>query len=140
MATIYPIPPGQYCVPSALACITGAEMFSVILPAIHRHRKDPFLFGEVAGVNLHSAYKVLDELGYTVRQAKELGRHQLRWWANRSIERGWKHPLLVSNTGHAFVIFEGRVYDTFQPHGPAGEDHPGAQTIITNAAIVIKRE
>jgi hypothetical protein len=140
MSRVYPITRGLYCVPSAIEAITGAEPYSVILPAIHRHKNDPFLFGEVAGVQLSTMYNVLNELGYTVRRAKESGRHQLRWWARMSQERRWPHPVLVSNGTHAMVVFRGRVYDTAQPHGAAGEDHPEARCIITNVAIVVKRE
>lgn len=136
---IYPIPPSLYCVPSAIAAITGADPASVIIPALHRHRKDPELLGQVGGVNLRAhAIPVLEELGYVCREPKDKSRHRLSTWAERSLTYG-ALPLLVSTSDHCLVLHASRVYDTFTPHGADPTLHPFRNSVLTYVALVQPR-
>lgn len=139
---LFPILPGGWCVPSAIQCLTGADYASVIHPAINRHSLAAEKYGLcslVTGVHISVARKVLEELGCDVRQAKSLGRHQIRTWAKRSAEKYPGRVLCVSTAGHMLVIKDGRVYDTFAPAGADGAIHPYARDVVTWCALVKRR-
>lgn len=139
MATIHPIPPGYWCVPSAIIALTGEDGQSVVQPAINRHAKAYGLLDLVVGVSMPTARAVLEELGYRVRayRGAKLRAH-LATWARRSAERYPGRALLVATRDHALVVSDGRVYDTFTPAGAAGARHPYARTTVVWAALVEK--
>jgi hypothetical protein len=137
---LYAIPPGLYCVPSALVAITGRDYESVIWPALNRHSGKPYLLGPIDGVYMHAAATALEELGYHVRQYKDKKekplRAQVRTWAKRFPD----HTILLATDKPCLVARGGRVFDTYHPHGPAAEDHTYARTMVTWAALVQKKE
>lgn len=142
MATLHPILPGAWCVPSALQCLTGADYASVIHPALNRHGHARGLTDMVVGASMTATEATLRELGYAVRQTTISARHQLRWWAARSADRYPGRALLVATAGrdpHALVVQDGRVYDTFTPVGAPGADHPFARAQVRWCALVEKR-
>lgn len=140
--TIHPIPPGLFCVPSALCALTGADPVSVIVPAINRHSSYKLgLHDTPAGVRIPVATAVLKEMRYRVRAYKsEAASGQLRayiaTWAARSLERWPDRNLLVSTGCHMLVICNGLVYDSWTPHGVTGKEHPFAKDTVVWAALV----
>lgn len=135
---LFRIPPGLYCVPTALVAITGKDYESVIWPALNRHGHKPLLNNPVEGATMQAATKTLEELGYTVRKyidkkEKPL-RAQVRTWAKRFPN----HTILIATDRHCLVLRDGRVFDTYHPHGPAAKDHTYARSIVTWAALVRK--
>lgn len=142
---IYPIPPGLFCVPSAIVALTGADVMSVVVPAINRHgRCKRGLLETPAGVRVSVMTAVLEELGCRVRpyrsdaEAGQLRAH-VATWAIRSSERWPDRNVLVTTTDHALVVHNGVVYDSWMPHGVPGVDHPFAKTTVTWAALVQKK-
>ena len=136
MSVLHTIPPGLFCVPSALVAITGRDYESVIWPALNRHSHSLTLTGVVGGVHMHNAHKALEELGYAVRKFKETPekplRVQVRTWANRYPDR----IMLLATKTHCLVAHGGRVFDNWHPHGPVGKDHTYSHHIVTWAAWV----
>ena len=129
---LHPIPPGLWCVPSALVAITGADWESVIHPSLNRHGGAGSLTAMVVGTTMQCAKAVLVELGYTVRPYKHAERHTLATWAERSLELYPGRVLLIGVPEHAVVVKDGRVFDTWTPHGGPGGTHPFASdTAIT---------
>ncbi len=141
---IHPIPPGLFCVPSAIVALTGADPVSVVVPAINRHSGYKLgLLDTPAGVRPSVFVKVLEELGYNVRQYKsDAASGRLRAHVATWTERSKKWPgrnVLVSTGGHALVISDGTVYDSWMPHGVSGSEHPFAATTVKWAALVERR-
>ena len=139
---IHPIPPGLFCVPAALHALTGADLVSVIMPAINRHSGyKRGLLDTVPGARMLAAQAVLEELGYRVRPYKSdsaVGklRAHLATWAKRSEERWPGRALLVATATHCLVLKNGVVHDTFCPFGEAGRTHPFAKSTIVWAALI----
>ncbi len=141
-ATIYPIFPGAYCVPSALQALTGADYESVIMPALNRAARNPTLTGAVGPARLSASYIALRELGYLTRPYRNAAssgplRARLATWGTRSLRYPGRALLVATNT-HALVLAAGRVYDTFTPHGAPASEHPFARIIVTSAVLVEK--
>lgn len=142
---IHPIPPGLFCVPAAIVALTGADIESMVIPAINRHSGyNHGLLDTVPGVSMSTATAVLNEFGYNVRPYRmdaEAGpkRAHVATWANRSQERWPGRTVLVAVNNHCLVISDGRVYDNWSPHGPPGDRHPFAKTPVVWAALVEKR-
>lgn len=135
---LHPIPPGLYCVPSAIAAITGAPVEAVIFPALNRAmaRRDT-LVGTVAGVPARAIEDALAELGYRVRQYRgDRLRAHVATWAERSADRYPGRVLLLCTRTHCLVVMDGKVYDNHLPHGPLGHLHPYAKTTVVYAALV----
>ena len=141
---IYPIPPGLFCIPSALCALTGRDPVAVITPALNRHSKHQWLHDVVTAEFTHVAVAVLEELGYYVRPYKDNAeggqlRVTIKTWARRSAERWPGRTLLVTTAKHALVICDGTVYDTWEPMGRPGDQHPFSRTIVDWAALVEKK-
>ncbi len=140
---IYPIPPGLFCVPAAIVALTGADIESVVVPAINRHSGYKYgLHDTVPGVTMGIATKVLNELGYNVRnyRVKDGSKNaHISTWATRSKERWPDRAILVATKSHCLVIYNGRVYDNWSPHGPTGDKHPFANTTVVWAALIQRR-
>lgn len=147
--TVYHIPPGLYCVPSALCALTGADAASVIVPAINRHSRERDLLEAPAGVRVAVARAVLEELGYVVRPFRfdapcgPLNARVATWarrtarWPGRAVfvtTRGGK-----KNPGHALVIADERVYDNHVAVGAGPDEHPFSRDVVSFAALVEKR-
>ena len=137
---LHPIPPGLFCVPSALVSITGADIESVINPAINRHSEHHSLLDTVPGVSRSVTTAVLKKLGYNVRLYKQSAtsgalRAHVSTWAERSLKYV-DRVVLLSTGKHMLVCQNGRIYDTFTPHGVVGIKHPYAKTTITWAALI----
>jgi len=133
---VYPIPPGLFCVPSAIIALTGADLESVVIPALNRAQETPYLRGPIAGVSVPCIEAVLRELRCKVRHYKSGNlRAPLSTWATRSL----KYPgrtLLVCTVGHALVIADGKIYDTYTPYGEAGDRHPCSHDTVVYAALI----
>ncbi len=134
--SLHPIPPGLWCVPAALVAITGADFASVVHPALNRHGHASSLTSMVVGSTIRAALATLGELGYSARRYKrgDVRAHVATWAA-----RSRKYPgrsLFVGVPGHVMVIQDGRVFDTWTPHGEVGALHPYARTTVTAAYLV----
>lgn len=138
-AGLHAIPPGLWCVPSALAAITGADVESVLHPALNRHGCEPSLTDIVVGVYRHVTLDVLWELGYAARRYKGKRRQHVSTIARMSAERWAGHTVLVFTNEHALVVRDGRVFDNHMPHGPTGKDHPYSAAPI-EACYLIERK
>jgi hypothetical protein len=142
---LHKIPCGLYCVPAALYAITGADLQSVIVPALNRHmyKKNANLFDTPAGVKRIDYEAVLNELGYHARRYKDGSvsgnlRVHVATWANRSLK--WpNNPLLASTNDHCLVIQNGKVWDNHAPLGCDGKEHPFAKTIVVQIAMIQKK-
>ena len=122
---IHPIPPGLWCVPSALVAITGEPFDAVIHPALNRHGRADMLTEMVTASSMSAAIATLQELRYRVLRYKKPDLHaKVSVWAQRSKERYPGRILFVSVERHCVVICDGRVYDSWTPHGEVGERHP----------------
>ena len=137
---IFPIPPGLFCVPSALVALTGADIESVINPALNRAARAETLTGAVGPAQLNHMLAALNELGYDCRRARDTHRHKVATWAQTTLSRAYPRPLLLRVRGHVLVAFRGRVYDSIMPHGPRGVDHPYAGTVVTDAFLIQSRK
>lgn len=134
---LHPIPPGLWCVPSALVCLTGQPWDAVIHPAINRHGGDPEILDTVTGVPIRVTLAVLSELGYRSRAYRGSNPHAtLKTWARLSKEKYPGRALLVRVPEHVVVVKDGRVYDSWQPHGPIGEDHPWKNARARNVYLI----
>lgn len=134
-ATLYPIPPGFFCVPSALLALTGADYQSVIFPALNRAADGDRLLDAVGPAYRAAALRVLNELGYACRPAREPTRRTVATWSARKY--AW--PLLLFVRRHVVVAYRERVFDNHAPHGPAAAEHPYARSIVEAAYLVQKR-
>jgi hypothetical protein len=140
---IYPIPYGLYCVPAAMAGITGEPVDAVIFPTLNRaSRRRDTLIGTVGGVSIYAIEEALTRLRWRVLRYKGGASGPLRvrvsTWAARSSERYTGVTLLVCTSRHCLVALDGKVYDNHVPHGVLGEEHPFAKAIVTYAAAVRK--
>lgn len=137
---IHPITPGAFCVPSALQALTGADLTSVIYPALNRHGRRWGLLDQVTGEHMSAAAAVLDELGYRVRHYRGADplRAHVATWAKRVQARWPGRALLLATRSHALVTKDGSVYDNHVPLGVEGAHHPYARSIVTWAALVEK--
>ena len=134
---LHPIPPGLWCVPSALVCLTGAPWDAVIHPALNRHGGESDLTDIVVGARLSVAVEVLDELGYRCRAYRGTNPHALvRTWAKLSKEKYPGHALFVRVVGHVLVVKDGLIYDNHSPHGAAGDKHTFSNTKSTHVYLV----
>jgi hypothetical protein len=119
--------------------ITGADIESVVHPALNRHGHEPSLTGLVVGASMRAAVATLGELGYTVRRYRGDRRGcQVRTLAKLSAERWPGHTLLVSTIDHALVVRDGRVFDNHHPHGPAGDAHSYARCRVQECWLIGK--
>ena len=138
---IHAITPGAFCVPSALQALTGADLQSVIYPALNRHAKRWGLLDVCAGEQMESAEGVLSELGYNCRMYRgEQLRAHVATWARRSAERWPGRALLIATRTHALVVQDGTVYDNHMPLGAPGAQHPFARTTVVWAALVESKQ
>lgn len=132
---LHPITPGLWCVPAALTALTGADPISVIQPALNRHGGARTLTGLVVGSTIDAALKTLVELNYTARRYKQPDvRARVSSWAKRSQNKYPNRALLVHIPRHVMVIQDGRVYDTWTPHGAF--DHPLAGSVVDAVYLV----
>lgn len=144
--SLHRIPPGLFCVPAALYAITGADIESVINPALNRFRdgKRATLSSTVAGMSMAGAEAFLAEAGYNVRQYRDGAasgplRAHVATWAKRSLK--WPgRPLLVGTREHCLVIQDGKVHDNWMPFGCEGVEHPFAKTTVTYVGLVQKKQ
>jgi hypothetical protein len=142
---LHPIPPNLFCVPAAVAALTGADLESVVVPGLNRHMQyRGGLMDTVVGVCTREVVPpLLRELGYRVREYRsdaEAGkaRAHVATWARRSRERWPGRALLMCTRSHCVVLRDGVVYDNWMPHGVRGEDHPFARSVVVWAALVEK--
>lgn len=136
---LYPIVPGMWCVPTALYALTGADPESVLHPALNRHSlRAESLCGLVVGASVPAALAVLAELGYACRRYRH-GNHLVGTIAVKSRDRWPGRALLVFTVEHALVVQDGRIYDSWQPHGPLLE-HPFTKTPTTDVFLVERRK
>ena len=138
--TIHPIPPGLFCVPAALVALTGADVESVIVPALNRHMGSDDLLGTVSSVWMPVIHSVLEELGFKIRPYRRDApagplRVHVATWAARSL-RWPDRPVLASIGGHCLVICNGFVHDNWEPRGVLGPEHPFAKTTVIRASMV----
>lgn len=140
----FPIPPGLYCVPSAIIALTGAEPHSVVFPALNRVQKSPWMHGPVGGVHIHHTKEALGQMGWNVREHKGTGMHEgrarLKTWALRSGGRYKGLRLLVATTDHMLALYDGKVYDCNTPYGGDGAKHAYANDTVRWAAVIEKKE
>jgi hypothetical protein len=80
---------------------------------------------------------VLEERGWTVRRYKH-GSHRISTWANLSKNKYPNRILFVCTKEHAMVVENGRVYDSWTPHGELGEKHPFKNDISVCCYLVSK--
>lgn len=134
---MHPIPPGLYCVPSVIVAITGADLMSVVIPALNRAGKEDWLLGPVGGVPTHETVAALESMGWCVRRYRDRDRRaELRTVARLSKERWPGHALLACTSDHALAVQDGLVYDTYTPHGALGANHPFARDRVSFLALV----
>jgi hypothetical protein len=132
---IHTITPGYYCVPSIIEAITGADMLSVIIPALNRQQKAPWLLEEVVAVGIPTALKTLNELGYSTgiyRNMKALG--TVYSWKEKFPE----HTIVLFIDEHALVIYKGMVYDNHAPMGRQVESYEYTNYKV-HAAYLVKK-
>lgn len=139
MLPLHRPPPGMWCVPTALYTLTGADIESVIHPALNRHGHDKSrpLTGLVVGSSINAAIATLMELGYSTRRYKH-NAHRLSTWQQMSTTRYPDRTFLLGVPGHVLVAQNGRIYDTYTPHG-ASTPHPYATALVTTAYLVEPR-
>jgi hypothetical protein len=133
---LHPIPPGLWCVPSALVAITGADFASVIHPALNRHARNDTLTGVVTASTMAAARATLVELGYKVRPYKHAKLGTVATWAKRSVELYPGRVLMLAVPQHVVIIKDGRVYDSWTPHGAPGATHPYTKDRVHNVWLV----
>jgi hypothetical protein len=94
----------------------------------------------VVGTTMLCARKVLEELGYKVRPYRHHERNaSLATWASRSLELYPGRVLLIGVPEHAVVVKDGRVFDTWTPHGGPGGSHPFARDVALTVWLVEER-
>jgi hypothetical protein len=140
---LHPIPPDLWCVPSALAALTGVDAASVLHPALNRHgpkHSVPWcrsITAPVTGATVAAALATLNELGFTARRYRGPNPHaQIRTWASRAQTHYPGRSLLVFTATHALVVQDGQVYDSWVPYGAQGADHPFSHTRAESAYLV----
>lgn len=91
---------------------------------------------------MSAATATLIEMGYDVRRYRHQDVHRLSTWARKSVEKYAGRALLVCTKGtpHALVIKDGRVYDTFTPHGERVSVHPFAKDIVNWCALIERKK
>lgn len=132
---IHTITPGYYCVPSVIEAVTGADMHSVIIPALNRIEKAPWLLEEVVGANPRTILKALNELGYTTgiyKDRKALG--TVDSWTNKFPDE----IILLLIREHCLVVYKGTVYDNHTPMGKTALNHQFSLHKVENAYLVRK--
>ena len=137
---IHPIPPGLWCVPSALVALTGDDWESVIQPALNRHAGADTLTGMVVGSTMQAAIATLQERRYKVLRCKTLGQSRRRLdkvatWA------ATKYPgesFLVALPEHAAALHNGRIYDSWTPHGAPAAEHAFKNASVSDLYLVRK--
>lgn len=144
---IHPIPNGYFCVPAALAALTGEPLDAVLVPAINRHAAATDLIEAPAGVSTRVVRAVLEELGYAFRpyRAGSAGplRARLATWLARSTT--WPdRSLYVTTVGrgggsHALAVRNGLAYDNHVPLGANRATHPFRTAIVDSVAWVERR-
>ena len=137
---IYDIPPSLFCVPAVICALTGEPLVAVVNPALNRHgRRRDTLTGTVAGVSLPVLRDVLDELGYRLREYRHDDlRARVSTWAKRSLRWPGRN-VLISTSGHALVVRDGKVYDNHEPIGVPPERHSWRNVTVTYAALVERK-
>jgi hypothetical protein len=140
-AKMFPIPPGNlYCVPAAIRALTGADIESVIFPALNRAQRAEWLIGPVAGVANCDARAALAEMGWDARRPKPgapLAKPmQLRTLARLTAELYPGRKFYVTTASHALAVADGRVYDNHVQAGCDGDAHPFAKCRVAQVFLV----
>lgn len=135
---MHPIPPGLWCVPSALVAITGEPFDSVIHPALNRHGGKKTLTDMVVASSVPAAIATLQELRYRVLRYTKLGRSTVAKFAALSVTRFPGKVFFVHVPEHVLAVKDGRVYDSWTPHGEPGASHP-FNTAPVDAAYLVER-
>ena len=133
LGKLHPIPPGFFCVPSAICAITGEDALSVVVPALNRHNRENTLLEQIVGVHVRHAHSVLRELGYEVRRSVGPERTVSAWGKLFSQE-----IVLAAAEEHCVIIHDGRVFDTWTPHGEPASNHPFHDAKVWSAVLVRK--
>ena len=137
---LHQIPPGLWCIPAALVAITGQPWDAVIHPALNRHGRADMLTDVVTATYFSTALDVLDELGYRCRRYCGTNPNAtVRTWARLSLEKYPGRVLFVGVPKHVVVVKDGRVYDSWDPHGSEGSAHPWGTARATQVYLVDKR-
>lgn len=136
----YHVPVGIYCVPAAICALTGADLESVVLPALNRAQKANWLLGPVGGVYMDDTYTAIDLMGWVARKHKDVGRHKLFTWAKLSADKYVNKRLLVTVKGHALALINGLIYDTFTPFGCEPDKHACSGEIVRTVAMLQPKE
>lgn len=136
--TMHAIPPGLWCVPSALVAITGDDFETVIHPGLNRHMGREHLLELVTGATMNAAVALLLERGYKVSKYKR-GMHRLKTWGELSRTKYPGRVFLAHVPQHAVAICDGRVYDSWTPHGAQAEEHPYKNDIASDVWLVQKK-
>ncbi len=137
---MHSIPPGLYCVPAAIAAITGADLESVIFPALNRADKEGWLCGPVEGIHINNTQKALEQMGWNVRRYKHKLPATLLALTKMSKQRWPGKRLLVATKDHMLAVLDGQVYDTFTPFGGEGAIHPFARDRVWFPALIERGE
>lgn len=137
MNTLHVPTSGMFCVPTAIELITGEDPHSRIFPSLNRHDGADTLLDPVGGIDMSSARKTLEELGYLVRayKGKRGLQAMIRDWAKRFPD----HTVLVAAAHHCLVLRGGHVYDSWYPLGLPANEHPFATARVKWAALVQRR-
>ncbi len=134
------IPVGVYCVPAAICALTGADLESVVLPALNRAQKAGWLLGPVGGVRTKEFEDALGFMGWRVLRHKQPGRRKLFTWAMMSAGQYKNRRLLVATRDHCLALVNGKIYDTFTPFGfevvAGGKRHAYHHDAVTYVAIL----
>ncbi len=137
---IHPVPPGLYCVPSAVCALTGEDPTSVVLPALNRAAHRCSLLADPGPTLVSDALVALAELGYVARRARStLVHHRVRWWTERAVKRRYASPLLLAVRRHAVVAWAGLVVDNHVPAGCLPAEHPFGNAVVVDAWLVLPR-
>jgi hypothetical protein len=130
---IHNIAPGYFCAPSVIQAITGADMHSVIMPAINRATKALGLHDEVIEVYEGQILKVLNELGFrTLRYKNAAALGTVGSW-------GEKYPdkvMMLMLHNHVVAVHHALCFDSLTPTGMVAINHPYTHHKVTNAYMV----
>jgi len=137
---MHPIPPGLWCVPSALVAITGDDWQSVIQPALNRHGGASTLTGMVVESTMRAAIATLQERGYKVMRCKTLGpgRRRLDKVAAWAAAKFPGESFLIGAVEHAMAMCDGRIYDSWTPHGAPAAEHAWSTASVLELYLVRK--
>lgn len=130
---IHSIHPGFYCGPTAVQALTGADMFSVIIPALNRAEAAPWLQEEVLAVNPRAVTAALNELGYSTgmyKNRKALG--TVFNWRDRFPQE----TILLYTPTHCLVVYNTQAYDNHTPMGKDVNGHPFSQHKVVEAYLI----